>query len=136
MTYAVCWLFLLASILLAVLGLSLFKGMDRVSPWIGLFSLYILFIIAYYFRVKAIVQIPVVVAYAVWEAVGLVLVILIVRKVLAHRVLWVWHCFWPVHIWFTAVLKKGKRIPDLPEVKYDFLAGLDLSVAGYFGGML
>lgn len=77
MAYAVCWLFLLASIFLAVLGLSLFKGMDQTSPWTALISLYTLFIIAYYFRAKAITRIPVVVAYAVWEAAGLLLVILI-----------------------------------------------------------
>ena len=77
MSYAVCWLCLMASIMLAVLGLSLVKGLSHTLPWAGLLSMYVLFVLAYYFRAKAVTRVPVVVAYAVWEAVGLVLVILI-----------------------------------------------------------
>ena len=77
MSYAVCWLCLMASIMLAVLGLSLVKGLSHTLPWAGLLSMYVLFVLAYYFRAKAVTRIPVVVAYAMWEGVGLVLVILI-----------------------------------------------------------
>ena len=77
MSYAACWLCLLASIVLAVLGLSLVKGMSASWPLAGLIAMYTLFILAYYFRAKAVTRIPVVVTYAMWEAVGLVLVILI-----------------------------------------------------------
>ena len=77
MPVVACWLFLGLSILLASVGLTLLKGLEPSLPWAGLFSMYALFIASYYFRSKAVIRIPVAVAYAFWEAVGLAIVILI-----------------------------------------------------------
>ena len=77
MSVYVCWLFLGLSILVASVGLTLLKGLETACPWGGLFSMYGLFIASYYFRSKAVIRIPVAVAYAFWEAVGLAIVIVI-----------------------------------------------------------
>ena len=75
MTYTSSWIFLGLSILASTLGLTLLKGLENVYPWASLLSMYCFFIVSYYLRAKAVVNIPVVVAYAVWEAAGLALVI-------------------------------------------------------------
>ena len=103
MTRATCWLFLMTAIALGILGLSLLKELDQTWPWVGLVSMYVLCIVAYYLRAKAITQIPVVVAYAVWEAVGLVLVILV-------GIFWFKEDFGPVRFAGAGLLVAGSYL--------------------------
>ena len=89
MSYPRCWLFLGVSIITSVLGLTLLKGLEQHYPQLAVLAMYALFIPAYYLRARAMTGIPVVVAYAVWEAAGLALVI-IVGMVLFEEFLGPW----------------------------------------------
>lgn len=77
MPVALCWLCLALAVVLASAGISLMKASQSVWPVAGLLAMYVLAILSYYFRAKAVIKIPVGVAYAVFEAAGLALVALV-----------------------------------------------------------
>lgn len=77
MPVARCWLCLALAVALASAGVSLMKAAQGVWPVAGLLAMYALAILSCYFRAKAVVKIPVSVAYAVFEAAGLALVALV-----------------------------------------------------------
>ena len=74
MPVALCWLCLALAVVLASAGVSLMKATQSVWPLAGMLAMYVLAILSYYFRSKAVLKIPVGVAYAVFEAGGLALV--------------------------------------------------------------
>ena len=77
MPVAICWLCLALAVVLASAGISLMKASQSAWPLAGMLAMYALAILSYYFRSKAVLKIPVGVAYAVFEAGGLALVALV-----------------------------------------------------------
>ena len=77
MPVALCWLFLTLAVFLASAGISIMKATQSVWPVAGMLVMYAMAILSYYFRSKAVQKIPVGVAYAVFEAAGLILVALV-----------------------------------------------------------
>ena len=74
MTLAVCWSFLILSVFLGVGGISLMKAASHGSWAVaGILAMYVMLGLAYYSRSKAVVKIPVAVAYAIYEVGGLAL---------------------------------------------------------------
>lgn len=71
------WLFLSCSILLEVAGTSLMKASQASHPLAGLLLMYALLGLSYYFLARAVVRLPIGVAYAFWEGFGLVLIVLV-----------------------------------------------------------
>ncbi|GAA5135702.1 DMT family transporter [Alloalcanivorax gelatiniphagus] len=71
------WFFLLAAIACEVLGTSLMKLANVEAPLLGHLAMYVLITLAYYFLARAMERIPLGIAYALWEAVGLVLIALV-----------------------------------------------------------
>lgn len=71
------WLFLACSILLEVAGTSLMKASQASHPVTGLLLMYALLGLSYYFLARAVVRLPIGVAYAFWEGFGLILIVLV-----------------------------------------------------------
>lgn len=71
------WLFLACSIILEVAGTSIMKALQASFPLLGLLLMYALLGLSYYFLARAVVRLPIGVAYAFWEALGLVLIVLV-----------------------------------------------------------
>ena len=69
------WLFLLAAILSEIAGTTSLKAFDEIhSGNAGLVATSVFIALSYYLLSKAVLRIPLGVAYACWEAVGLALV--------------------------------------------------------------
>ncbi|RAX56828.1 hypothetical protein CCZ01_08195 [Helicobacter monodelphidis] len=68
------WLFLFVAIIFEVCGVSLMKQIDE--NWLKYSTMCCMIAISYYFMALAIRKIPVAIAYAVWEVLGLILVVL------------------------------------------------------------
>ena len=77
MPIALCWLFLVLAVFMASAGISIMKATQSVWPVAGMLAMYVMAALSYYFRSKAVLKIPVGVAYAVFEAGGLILVALV-----------------------------------------------------------
>lgn len=71
------WLFLAGSILLEVTGTSLMKASQTHFPMAGMIAMYVLLGLSYFLLARAVLRIPVGVAYAFWEGFGLILIALI-----------------------------------------------------------
>lgn len=71
------WLFLACSITLEVAGTSIMKASQSSFPLAGMLVMYALLGASYYFLARAVVRLPIGVAYAFWEAAGLVFIVLI-----------------------------------------------------------
>lgn len=71
------WLFLAASILLEVTGTSLMKASQTNFPMAGMIAMYVLLGVSYFLLARAVLRIPIGVAYAFWEGFGLVLIALV-----------------------------------------------------------
>ena len=74
MSTGLCWLFLILSVFMGAGGISVMKAGQDAWAVTGILVMYAAVGLAYYFRSKAVVKIPVAVAYAVYEAGGLALV--------------------------------------------------------------
>lgn len=74
------WFFLLLSILLEVSGTSLMKLSHPLPgswPVVGMGLMYLLLGLSYFFMAKAVLRLPLGVAYAFWEGLGLALITLV-----------------------------------------------------------
>lgn len=74
------WFFLLLSILLEVGGTSLMKlSQSLPSSWpvVGMGLMYLLLGLSYFFLARAVLRLPLGVAYAFWEGLGLALITLV-----------------------------------------------------------
>lgn len=71
------WLFLAGSILFEVCGTSIMKASQTEWPVTGMLLMYALLAASYYCLAKAVVKIPLGVAYAFWEGFGLLLIALV-----------------------------------------------------------
>ena len=76
MSLRVCWMFLVLSIILEVSGTSIMKASQESWPVLGMGIMYVLMGSSYFTLSKAVVHIPIGVAYAFWEGVGLCLITL------------------------------------------------------------
>ncbi|WP_420535375.1 DMT family transporter [Campylobacter avium] len=76
------WFFLILAIVAEVLGTSFLK---QENIFYALFMMSIFIALSYYFMGKAIVKIQVGIAYAVWELLGAVLIILVAFFVFDER---------------------------------------------------
>lgn len=79
------WLCLLASILFEVAGTSVMKISQTSWPVLGMCVMYALLALSYYCMAKAIIKLPIGVAYAFWEGLGLLLITLISAAFLHER---------------------------------------------------
>lgn len=76
MSYRVAWMFLVLSIILEVSGTSIMKGSQESWPVLGMIIMYVLLGCSYFTLSKAVIKLPIGVAYAFWEGVGLCLITL------------------------------------------------------------
>ncbi len=84
------WLFLILAIIFEVGGVSFMKAFDEPLLKYGIMGS--MLAISYYFMALAIVKIPVAIAYAIWEVVGLSLVVL-VSLIIFKESLTLWQVF-------------------------------------------
>lgn len=68
------WMFLAGSIVLEVCGTSLMKATQGSYPVAGMLGMYVMLGCSYYLLARAVVRLPIGVAYAFWEGFGLVLI--------------------------------------------------------------
>lgn len=69
------WLFLLAAIVSEIAGTTSLKAFDDIhSGHVGIIATSVFIALSYYLLSKAVLRIPLGIAYACWEAVGLALV--------------------------------------------------------------
>lgn len=75
MRHAFYWLCLSASIVFEVTGTCIMK-LSQDTPWTaaGMAAMYLLLGLSYYFLARAVVKLPIGVAYAFWEGFGLLLI--------------------------------------------------------------
>jgi spermidine export protein MdtJ len=79
------WLFLLGSIVFEVVGTSIMKLSQEGWPLLGMLTMYLLLGLSYFCLAKAVLRIPLGVAYAFWEGLGLLLITFISFVVLKER---------------------------------------------------
>lgn len=82
------WLCLAGSIVFEVAGTSVMKISQvspLISPMVGMGSMYLLLALSYYCLAKAVMKLPLGVAYAFWEGFGLVLITLVSVLFLQER---------------------------------------------------
>jgi len=85
MSYRVAWMFLMLSIILEVSGTSIMKGSQESWPLFGMMIMYVLLGFSYFTLSKAVTKLPIGVAYAFWEGVGLCLITLVSVFVLGEQ---------------------------------------------------
>lgn len=68
------WLLLLTSIVLEVAGTTVLKLSQTSWPLTGMIIMYVLLGFSYFFLARAVIKIPIGVAYAFWEGLGLVFI--------------------------------------------------------------
>ena len=71
------WLFLLAAIIAEVLGTSAMKYASGSAPLAGYLAMYPLIALSYFCLARAVQRIPLGVAYALWEGLGLTMIALV-----------------------------------------------------------
>lgn len=79
------WLFLIAAILTEVAGLTAMKAMTAGGGYAGYLIMYAAIALSYYFLAKAVEEISVGVAYAVWEGSGVALITLVSVLIFGHH---------------------------------------------------
>ena len=79
------WLCLAASIVFEVAGTSVMKISQASWPLTGMGVMYLLLGLSYFFMAKAIVRVPLGVAYAFWEGFGLLFITLVSAFILHER---------------------------------------------------
>ncbi|HMM40106.1 MAG TPA: multidrug efflux SMR transporter [Desulfovibrio sp.] len=85
MSTACCRLSLLVAIILEVAGTSVMKLSQETWPVLGMGCMYLLLGLSYFFLARAVVKLPVGVAYAVWEGLGLTLITIVSVTLLGER---------------------------------------------------
>ena len=85
MSYRVAWMFLVLSIILDVSGTSIMKGSQENWPVLGMMIMYVLLGFSYFTLSKAVIKLPIGVAYAFWEGVGLCLITLVSVLILGEQ---------------------------------------------------
>lgn len=78
------WLFLAGSILCEVAGTSIMKLSQAEWPVLGMLCMLSLIAVSYFFLAKAVVKLPIGVAYSLWEGLGLILILLVSVLVLGE----------------------------------------------------
>lgn len=71
------WIYLFAAILCEVIGTSSMKLASEQAPLLGYLVMYAMIGLSYYFLAIAVKKVPVGVAYALWEGIGIVLITLV-----------------------------------------------------------
>lgn len=79
------WFYLLGAIVFEVAGSTIMKASQDGWSMLGLFLMYILLGFSYYFLAKAVVTLPIGVAYAFWEGLGLTLITLVSVTILGEQ---------------------------------------------------
>ena len=77
MTLTQSWIFLLGSILCEVTGTSIMKFSQEHWPVAGMFLMFGFIGVSYFLLAKAVVRLPIGVAYSFWEGLGLLLIFLV-----------------------------------------------------------
>ena len=80
-----CWLCLLGSIFFEVAGTSIMKVSQGSWALLGMLVMYVMLGLSYYFLARAVLRIPLGVAYAFWEGLGLVTISMVSVWVLQER---------------------------------------------------
>lgn len=71
------WIFLFISIGFEVIGTSIMKASQQTWPVLGLVMMWIMIALAYFTLSKAVLRLPIGVAFACWEGLGLILIALV-----------------------------------------------------------
>lgn len=71
------WLFLFGAVLVEVIGLVVLKSAADTGSWVAMLFTYLMIGLSFYFLAKAIKTIPIALAYATWESLGLISISLI-----------------------------------------------------------
>lgn len=71
------WLCLLASIIFEVSASTIMKATQNSWPVTGMLLMYLLVGVSYFFLARAVIKLPVGVAYAFWEGLGLTLITIV-----------------------------------------------------------
>lgn len=71
------WIFLLVAIFCGVLGTTSMKLASHGSAVLGYLTMYSMIGLSYYFLALAVKKVPVGVAYALWEGIGIVLITIV-----------------------------------------------------------
>lgn len=85
MSYRVAWMFLVLSIILEATGTSIMKGAQENWAILGMGIMYILLGCSYFTLSQAFIKLPIGVAYAFWEGVGLCLITLVSVLILGEQ---------------------------------------------------
>lgn len=80
------WLCLAGSIVFEVAGTAIMKISQTGWPIFGMGTMYLLLALSYFCLAKAVVKLPIGVAYAFWEGFGLVLITLVSAFFLHERI--------------------------------------------------
>ncbi len=80
-----CWLCLLGSIFFEVAGTSIMKVSQGSWALLGMLIMYVMLGLSYYFLARAVLRIPLGVAYAFWEGLGLMAISMVSVWVLQER---------------------------------------------------
>ena len=95
-----CWFFLLGSIVFEVAGTSIMKASQSAWPLTGMGLMYLLLALSYYCLAKAVMRLPLGVAYAFWEGLGLILITLV-------SVVWLGEALTPIRVVALAMILAG-----------------------------
>ncbi|BBP84584.1 multidrug transporter subunit MdtJ [Pseudomonas sp. Pc102] len=68
------WFYLLTAIFFEVVGTTSMKFATEYAPLLGYLAMYVLIGLSYFFLALAVKRVPVGVAYALWEGIGIVLI--------------------------------------------------------------
>ncbi|GJN51191.1 SMR family transporter [Pseudomonas tohonis] len=68
------WFYLLTAIFFEVVGTTSMKFATQHAPLLGYLAMYVLIGLSYFFLALAVKRVPVGVAYALWEGIGIVLI--------------------------------------------------------------
>ncbi|WP_271103548.1 SMR family transporter [Pseudomonas tohonis] len=68
------WFYLLTAIFFEVVGTTSMKFATQYAPLLGYLAMYVLIGLSYFFLALAVKRVPVGVAYALWEGIGIVLI--------------------------------------------------------------
>lgn len=71
------WIYLIVAITAEVIGTASMKLAATSSPFIGHAVMYVMICLSYFFLALAVKRVPVGVAYALWEGIGIVLIALV-----------------------------------------------------------
>lgn len=135
---SIYWLFLFISIGFEVIGTSIMKASQETWPVLGMGLMFIMLSLAYFTLSKAVLKLPVGVAFACWEGVGLALITLVSVSFLGEKITLLKFIAICMLLAGTYMVNKGTDEGHVPDPGENNLAELEdnsLLSAEHKGGM-